>query len=323
MRKLCKVLMALPLVCLSFSFTFAQTTDYQGLKDFYQKRATFESTKSGNNYYVLISFDELPDKSHKLQLEKQQIRLLEYRSKNTYLAAIPKNIDESTLQRLNIVSVQKRNLENKLANALVNEEYPDWAVQEAGKIDVAIIFHDKTPQSKIQSVLNKFNVAVIENKHRGNTTIVGRINENKAKKLADSPIVAFVDVIQEPADMLNHENRLAQRTNVLNSNIPGGYGLLGKGVFVGVGDGGELGDHIDFGSRVHNEANGTYNSFGDHGDHVAGIIGGDGSLNPRHRGMAPECEIVTQKTSLITYKLEEYFDNYGMVLTNNSYGTSF
>jgi subtilisin family serine protease len=326
MRKLRKVLMALPLLCLSVSFTLAQTTENsnnQGLKDFYQKRTAFDDVKSGNNYYVLIKFDDLPDKSEILQLEKAKIQLLEYRSKNTYLAVVPNKIDQSTLKRLNITTVQKPAIEHKLCEAILNKEYPDWAVQEAGSVDIAIVFFEKTPQSKIQSILNNFNINILENKHRGNTTIVGRIDQNKVEELAKSPLVAFVDVIQEPVDILNHENRLVQRTNVLNSSAPGGYGLLGNGVVVGVGDGGQLGEHIDFGSRVFNEANGTYSSFGDHGDHVAGIIGGAGSLNPRHRGMAPECQIVTQKTSLITYKTEEYINNYGMVLTNNSYGTSF
>lgn len=326
MRKLCKVIMALPLLCLSVSFTLAQTTqnsNNQGLKDFYQKRASFDDVRSGNDYYVLIRFDQLPDKKQILQLERQQIRLLEYRSKNTYLAIVPKNIDQLTLERLKVTSVQKPKTEQKVFESILIKDYPDWAVQEPGKVDIAIVFFEKTPQPEIQSVLNHFNITVLENKHRGNTTIVARIDENKIKELIKSPLIAYVDVIQEPADVLNHENRLAQRVNILNSNIPGGYGLLGSGVVVGVGDGGELGEHLDFGSRVHNEAIGTYDSFGDHGDHVAGIIAGDGSLNPRNQGMAPECEIITDKTSLITYNTEEYVNKYGMVLTNNSYGTSF
>ncbi len=326
MRKLRKVLMAMPLLCLSVSIILAQTNENsvnQGLKDFYQKRAAFQDAKSGNNYYVLIQFDKLPNKSQILELEKKHIQLIEYRSKNTYLAIVPKNIDESTLKRLNVIDVQKPVATQKLFESLLNKDYPEWAVQEPGTVDIAIVFYEKTPQSKIQSVLNNFNINILENKHRGNTTIVGRIAHNKIEELTKSALVAYVDVIQEPVYILNHESRLALRTNVLNSTAPGGYGLLGHGVVVGVGDGGQLGEHLDFGSRVFNEANGTYSSFGDHGDHVAGIIGGDGSLNPRHHGMAPDCQLVTQKTSLITYNVEEYFNNYGMVLTNNSYGTSF
>ncbi len=38
--------------------------------------------------------------------------------------------------------------------------------------------------------------------------------------------------------------------------------------------------------------------------------------------MAPESDLVIQKTSLITYYTEDYINSYGMVLTNNSYGTT-
>ena len=95
--------------------------------------------------------------------------------------------------------------------------------------------------------------------------------------------------------------------NTLQSGIPGERYLDGEGVVVGVGDGGELGSHIDFDDRVINKASGTYSSFGDHGDHVAGIIGGAGHIDPRHRGVAPASTIITQKTGSITFYAESYF----------------
>ena len=130
--------MALPLLCLSVSFTLAQNSDNQGLVDFYQKRASFDEAKSGKDYYVLIQFDKLPNKNQILQLEEQQITLLEYRSKNTYLAAVPKNVDEVTLKRLNVISVEKPIVEQKLHKGLLNKDFPDWAVQGSGSVDVAI-----------------------------------------------------------------------------------------------------------------------------------------------------------------------------------------
>lgn len=326
MRKLCKVLMALPLLFVSVYYSSAQTnpaTSNPNLKNFFERRSDFNDAKSGDDYYVLVKFGQLPGKDQWQQLAEQQIRLLEYRSDNTYLAAVPQQIDQTTLAQFQVVEIVKPKVEDKLAEQLLTKDYPAWAVQEAGTADIAIVFFEKTPQSQIQSVLSNYNIQIIENKHRGNTTIVGRIAQSKIEALAGSPLVAYVDVIQEPVDILNHENRNIQRTNVVNSSVAGGYNLNGNGVVVGVGDGGELGDHIDFGSRVFNEANGTYSNFGNHGDHVSGIIAGNGNLNPRHRGMAPECNIITQKTSLITYYTEEYYNNYGMVLTNNSYGTSF
>ena len=140
--------------------------------------------------------------------------------------------------------------------------------------------------------------------------------------LANHPLVVNIDFLQEPETNLNFENRAISKVNFVQSSLANQTNLRGEGVCIGIGDGGELGEHWDFDARVNNKADGTYSSFGSHGDHVAGIIGSSGNINPRHRGIAPEAQLITQKTSLITYYLEDYHDQYGMVITNNSYGTS-
>ena len=158
---------------------------------------------------------------------------------------------------------------------------------------------------------------------RKGKTVIAEVSLDQLIDLSNHPAVNYVDLMQEPISMLNHEIKTNQNVNVLNSILPGGYGLKGDGVTVGVGDGGELGDHIDFDDRIINYSNGTYSSFGDHGDHVSGIIGAAGHINERHRGIAPLSNIITQKTSLITFYAEDYWNDHEMVLTNNSYGTSY
>ena len=59
----------------------------------------------------------------------------------------------------------------------------------------------------------------------------------------------------------------------------------GTGVSVAVNDDGFVGPHIDFSGRL--EQSDVANDFtGDHGDMVAGILGGAGNLNPMYEGMA-------------------------------------
>ncbi len=318
--------MALPLISLSINVCLAQNTQFtveRSIQKTPEKFKEFQNSRHGEDFYLLVDFEKLPGKEEIAKLEKYQIDLLEYQSGKTYMAAIPADLDPSILQSLNIHTVANASTESKMDARLFSKDYPDWTIVENGKVDVAIVFHEKTNQTTIQNFLQQYNPTILEDKHRGNTTVVVRVPQDKIESIANSPIVAFIDLKQEPIQILNHECRINQKANVLNSVLGGGFGLNGQGVAVGVGDGGELGDHIDFGDRVINKASGTYNSFGDHGDHVSGIIGGAGNLNPRHKGMAPEATIITQKTSQITYNTEDYFNNLGMVLTNNSYGTSF
>ena len=52
-----------------------------------------------------------------------------------------------------------------------------------------------------------------------------------------------------------------------------------------INDDGYVGPHIDFAGRL--EQSDVANDFtGDHGDMVAGILGGAGNLNPMYEGMA-------------------------------------
>jgi subtilisin family serine protease len=191
------------------------------------------------------------------------------------------------------------------------------------RIALGISFYEALKVKDIESILTKYKAVMIDRREivRGPSVEV-RLLASQIDVLMYDKYIKDIDVVSE-IGILNFEVGIAQKTNVLCSALPGGYSLSGNGVTVGVGDGGELGDHIDFGHRVINMANGTYSSYGDHGDHVSGIIAGCGNLSPRHKGIAPECTIVSEKTSLITHRTEQYFNDHEMVLTNNSYGTSY
>ena len=292
------------------------------LSKFFSAKEQLSETQSEGVYYLQLHFLQVPDKNLLDQLARMDIRLLSYRNGYTYLAAIPANIDPARLERLPIEAISKPVAANKLSLALKNQEIPQWASAEAGSIDVAISFFLGTPVELVNEVLGQYGIEELYPRRKKETLIIGRMAEDRLAALATQPVIAAIDIIQEPDQLLNFENRNVQKVNTIQSTLPGNLNLRGHGVTIGVGDGGELGEHVDFAGRVINKANGTYSSFGSHGDHVAGIIGGAGILNPRHRGMAPESELIIEKTSLVTYYSEDYYNNHGMVLTNNSYGTT-
>ena len=301
-----------------------ETYKKEGLESFYQTRNQFEEVEYFGDYYVHLQFKNLPTIEQADQVRKRSIRLLSYLSDRTYLAAVPSTIKQSELEAMGIKNVFRPVLTEKIAKSLQQDEVPEWAMSEEGMVDVAISFTTGTDAAEIDEVLSQFDLGTLRRELKGGQIIEVSIPQTEIQYLAAIPLVNHIDVVQEPVKRLNHENCAHQRVNVLNSNV-GNYGrdLNGEGVLIGVGDGGELGNHIDFGDRVLNMANGTYSSFGAHGDHVAGIIGSGGNLNPRHRGMASKANLLTQKTSLVTFYTPTYVNDHGMVLTNNSYGTSF
>ncbi|MEM9821876.1 MAG: S8 family serine peptidase, partial [Bacteroidota bacterium] len=324
MRKHYGVLVALLLlVCNNLKLSGQEGQPKNQLDDFYHQKNQFQNQKSGNEYYVNLQFEQIPDQAVLQQLAQEGIQLLSYQSDLTYHAILPSKIKRATLEHLGIRAVRKQPLTNKLSRAIRYENIPEHAKAEAGKVDLAIVFQKSVSKEQINLFCQQNQAIILQDRIRGGKTVVARVAVDRMLPIAQSPIVAFVDVRSEEVEKLTHECKVNQRVNTLQSGIAGARHLEGERVVIGVGDGGELGDHIDFDDRVINKASGTYSSFGDHGDHVAGIIGGAGHIDPRHRGIAPSSTIITQKTGSITFYAEDYFNEHGMVLTNNSYGTSF
>lgn len=277
--------------------------------------------KKHNGAYLLqVQFDQLPSKATSKKLKEMGVKMHSYLSNNTYLVSFPENLSLVDTKELGITAYSAQKIEQKMASSILAEDYPAHCIN-GEKVELAFNFPLNSDQSANIKLLRSYGVEILENQHREGATITGLVDADKVAVIADEPAIIFVDVVTPPIGMLNHEVRSLQQVDYVNAAT--GKNLNGAGVAIGIGDGGQLGDHLDFEGRVINHANGTYSSFGDHGDHVAGVVGGAGTLNPRHRGMASEAELVIQKTSLITLYMPDYYEDHGMVLTNNSYGTSF
>jgi hypothetical protein len=291
-------------------------------RQFVEQHQSFQEDILGADYVVVISFNKIPSKAEMKTLQDAGIEIINYQSKNSYLAKVPTKIKFSELEKCGIKSLRKYIIKEKLSPGIREGRFPEWAVKTPGTVDVAILLTDNLESNRLQFI-HSFNITHLQTPLRGGDLIIGRIAQSDLQILTASPMVAHVDAIEPAVERLNHENRTLQKVNVLQSNFVGARNLTGEGIYVGIGDGGELGSHIDFNERVTNYANGTYSSFGAHGDHVAGIVGGAGNIDPVHRGMAPSSNLIIQKTTSIVSNAQTYYDNHGMVMTNNSYGVGY
>lgn len=286
------------------------------LSRFDTQKDYYNDTKYDGHFYVTVKFDKIPSTK---RIAQSEIKLLSYQGNNTYSVAIPSYSSKNSLSKMGINFIDKPTKSKKISDVLLEKRYPEWMISQKGKIDIAVIFHDHLSEEKIDRLINAYNGEILK-KIDKNKIVTIRIEEEKLLKIAAFPLVAYIDAIESPLLPLNHESEIISKANVVHSNLPGGKNLRGSGVVIGVGDGGQLGDHIDFEGRVINKADGTYSIYGFHGDHVSGTVGGAGNLNPRHKGLAPEATILTQQTMDVVYNAEEYVEDFNMVITNNSYG---
>ena len=142
------------------------------------------------------------------------------------------------------------------------------------------------------------------------------IPANKILSLAKSTLILYVQPLLKPQQL---NNRAIGFTNAQVAHQPiaiGGYNLKGQNVTIGVGDNGDPG-HIDYMDRLR-----SFNPIPDaqHGSHVTGTVGGNGIVDERYKGFAPQSSLISDFFSEILNNAATYTNDFGMVVTSNSYG---
>jgi len=307
--------------------------------------------------HVCVQFDRPIDANTRVRLRSAGIELLTYLGDNAFFATL-------SLDRLNahaiantasLVDTRAIRREWKVHPSFSIGEIPIWAIvpnastqanalnnrsatvgatqadDEPIHVAAYVLFHPDVPvhpdaadichrhNARIRSQLQSINVMVIE------------LPLSEINALADEDAVQWIEPpLPRMSEINNSARNLAQAEIVQNTP----YGLQGYGVNVLVYDGGTAyADHVDFGGRltVRDSSGLSY-----HATHVAGIIGGDGSVSDGlYRGMAPGVQLQSygfeyDGAGMFLYTnpgdIESDYDEainfYGAQIANNSIGTN-
>jgi hypothetical protein len=291
-----------------------ETNIRQSFIDSFNKRALRVNNKS----FVVLQFEKLPTEDIRKTLSANGIELLDYVSANAYTASITGNLKTAGLQQAEVRSVVLLSPQQKMSAWLAQNKIPSWAVKSAGTVDVWISFPKTFSVEEVLDQLRQRNMEVTSITHQAYRILALRIASNQINELASQPFIDYIQPAPPASQPLNFNSRDGSRANVLNASIEnGGRGLNGEGVVVGVGDNSAMQTHVDFTDRLISRA-----PIGDagHGNHVGGTIGGAGTINELYRGYAPKAKIISQAFSDILTNAPVYVKDYGMVITNNSYG---
>ena len=270
--------------------------------------------------YSLLLFDQVPQQSTQDALQENGISLLSYMPVNGYLCRIPALFSKEKLISFGVKAVYPVQPEWKISQELTAHFLVPERALKGNVVKVVVVFSPGLKESECIQLLKNDGFTAVDHKEGTRLFEIGLPFEN-IKSLAARPYVEWVEAIPPPEVPNNLPGVNTHRAGILNSSALGQRNLKGEGVTVGVGDGGYVRPHMDFNNgRLVNMFPPTITSFTDHGDHVAGTVGGAGILNPFAMGMAPACTILTRQTSDIVWAGPSYLSNFGMVLTNNSYG---
>jgi hypothetical protein len=269
--------------------------------------------------FAIIQFQHIPGKEERQQLSNAGISLLDYIPNNTYTVSIRGSVDDKILKQAGARSVIELSPEQKMTQSLAWGIAPPWSVKVPGTVDVWIRFLKILSPESVSQELRQENFDIISTDYKNYHILSIRVPLQRLSELASLPFIEYVQPAPHEDQPLNNVDRADARANLLNAPIAlGGRNLRGEGIVIGVGDDANPSVHVDFTNRIINR---TYAPpTGQHGQHVAGTAAGAGVLNEMYKGYAPKATVITQYFSGIWQNAAAYVQDYGMVITNNSYG---
>lgn len=280
----------------------------------------------GNKLNVLVQFGS--DAISATELAAKGVCLHDYLGSNAYYAEVNAGSVPSDFAGTGIRAVAPIRGEWKLAQGILANTPPEWAV-EGEQLKLILSWFRSVEWSQIKSILD---VKSIPYRHPSDFFRTVEVSATHAQALALAECEGVVQIrwAKPPKELLNREGVRLSGGAILRQPVSlGGRGLTGKGVRIGIWDG-NAGDHVDYGNRIHRlEFEVSVASTGAHGMHTTGTIIGNGLLDERGRGVAPEAEIWTSNFNRQSNRKPEeqemrelYFAEH-ISLTSNSYGIRF
>jgi PKD repeat protein len=262
---------------------------------------------SQGSYHLYLQFYEIPTQAQRERINASGIQLQEYIPHKTYVAAIPVVVTAKALRDFGVRSVAIIPSSDKIDLRVFTENEH----KEQDRMNLLVTFFQdiNLPTAEQMALLGMD----VKGKYYGNTLIIN-INEEDLNTLAALPNVRYIEPVDAPGKAESTAGAGMHRSNYISDRFDG------TGIINGVFDDGFVGPHIDFKGRT-NQTDVAGDLTGNHGDMVAGIVGGAGNLDPRVPGMAPGSfiYILQYGNSNATVDAIDWFNNDDVLIFNASY----
>lgn len=308
----------------SGSFIPPRNIDQPSLSSELVKSVPAGSTRA----FVLLQFEKPPTVDQKEQMKQQGIHLLGYVPHHAYTATISSTSDIGFLKQMNVRALVLLSAAQKMQPQLAAGNFPSRIIRSAGTVEVWISFPRSFDLASTQRLLRENNFEIVSSDLQAYRILAVRSSVQRLGTLALLPCVEYVQAPPGEDEPLSafwpNWGKDGMRVSLLNAPLSqGGKNLKGSGVVIGIGDSGDPQPHVDFTGRLIPRAASPYFNFPyDHGTHVTGIAAGGGIVNEVRTGYAPKAMVVSQSYSGIYTNAATYVNDYGMVITNNSYGNN-
>ncbi|MFW5942248.1 MAG: S8 family serine peptidase [Chloroflexota bacterium] len=273
--------------------------------------------------YGLIQLETVPDEAQRAQLEAAGVELLGYIPHNSWLARFP--ADNGRVRALTFVRWMGPLLpQDKVDPAIYGGNFGSWAVNNDETVNLWVTPFAGVTLEEAERLIAAHEGAITRQEteyHRLHITLP----PEQLAALASEDKIQWITQAPPPRQSLNDGSREAIAADGVHDSP---YFLSGAGVQAGMWDAAVADNsHDDFGGRlIAGEEYPSGASDINHATHVAGILGGDGSLSEANggdagqwRGIAPGLQIYSFHWGFGTMDHDTAINSYGIDLSQNSW----
>jgi len=275
----------------------------------------FRKGRFGEWTYSVLAFEKPVTNTQQQALKGMGIELLSYLPDNSYQVRMKRMPMFSQLFGAGIRAMFNMPGSAKLGrelNTLLSSQQPETILLLNLQLQPGVRWNE------VKETLAGYEVVLTKSDYLNQGLAQVNIPAKNITAVGNLPFVSFINASFLQSTPLNQRERgLFGLTNLTSSEVAG-RNLSGLGTAVGIGDNADP-LHLDNTKNVLNR-NPSYISS-NHGRQVTGVVGGDGLIEERYKGVAPNSLLIVDLFDYILTKSATYFTDFGMTVTNNSYFT--
>jgi len=252
------------------------------------------AAQNQSRVHAIIQFDGIPTLETRQILRDNDVEISYYIPNYSYVASLPSGTAQSLANLPNVRAIVNILPEDKISPHIKEDRIGAWAVTDEG-VYLYVQLHQDISLETGRSLTEKYGGRVEGYLSSINTLFI-TLKKDAITALAEEDSIFWIQQVPPPLTATNDGARASLDVNTVQA-AP--YNLDGTGITVTVYDSGlvhsgTVACHADYAGRV---TLGNTDTVSDHSAHVAGTLGGDGSVSGgQMRGMAPNVDIISYGT---------------------------
>ena len=281
--------------------------------------ATLDANKVADlsGTHRLVQFEKTPTQGTKQRMESEGYVFYDYIPNKAYYMLMPAGVTQSALKAFGVRGVYDIRPEYKIS-AQITGGLDEVFYDHQDRVKIIFKGFPDVSSGTLQQLVLGAGAEILE-VNSYSYYVVGAIALDQLEALAANDAIKYIDVL--PAESIPEDNhsRALHRSSNINTLDPLSDKYDGTGVSVAVNDDGFVGPHIDFTGRT-DQTDVAGDFVGDHGDMVAGILGGAGNLDPQNEGMARGAFLWIRQYSASLPNTVSLHQNDSVMIFSSSYG---